>query len=99
MKGKITIEATDHGYGTDCDLDDVSIMDKFELMHTLATVLQMDDTDMHLYMIAEKLGILKDAETQIKCTTAEQLQSMLRGEQPEGVTIDVTELRRQLNES
>ena len=99
MKGKITIEAGDHGCGIDCNLDDVSILDKFELMHSLSTVLQMDDTDMHLYLIAEKLGILKDTETQTMCTTAEQLQSMLRGEQPEGVTINMTELRRQLNES
>lgn len=98
MKGKVTIEATDHGYGIDCNLDDVSILDKFELMHSLSTVLQMDDTDMHLYLIAEKLGILKDAETQTQCMTTEQLQSMLRGEQPEGITIDMTELRRQLNE-
>lgn len=99
MKGKITIEASDHGYGIDCNLDDVSILDKFELMHSLATVLQMDDTDMHLYMIAERTGILKDTETQTKCMTAEQVQSLLKGEQPEGITIDMTELRRQLNES
>lgn len=98
MKGKITIEATDHGYGIDCNLDDVSTLDKFELMHSLFTVLQMDDTDMHLYLMAEKLGILRDAETQTECMTTEQLQSMLRGEQPEGITINVTELRRQLNE-
>lgn len=99
MKGKITIEASDHGYGIECDLDDVSILDKFELMHSLATVLHMDDEEMNLYLIAEKLGIMKDAESQTKCTTTEQLQSMLRGEQPEGITIDMTELRRQLNES
>lgn len=99
MKGKITIEATDHGCGIDCNLDDVSTLDKFELMHSLATVLQMDDIDMRLYTIAEKLGIFKDAETQTKCMTTEQLHSMLRGEQPEGITINMTELRRQLNES
>lgn len=99
MKGKITIAATDHGLGIDCDMEDVSILGKFELMHSLATVLRMDDADMHLYLIAEKLGIFKDAETQTMCTTAEQLQSMLRGEQPEGITINMTELRRQLNES
>ena len=98
MKGKITIEASDYGYGIDCDLEDTSIMDKLKLMHSLATGLQMDDIDMHLYLIAETLGILKDAETQTKCMTTEQLQSMLRGEQPEGVTINMTELRRQLNE-
>lgn len=99
MKGKITIEATDHGYGIDCSMDGVSILNKLELMHSLATVLQMDDIDMRLYMIAEKTGILKDTETQTMCMTTEQLQSMLRGEQPEGVTINMTELRRQLNES
>ena len=99
MKGKITIEASDHGYGIDCDLEDVSILDKFELMHSLATVLKMDDTDMHLYMVDERIGILKDSETQTMCATIEQLQSMLKGEQPEGVTINMTELRRQLNES
>ena len=99
MKGKITIEVTDHGYGIDCDLDDVSMLDKFELMHSLATVLQMDDADIYMYTIAEKLGIMRDAETQTQCMTTEQLQSMLRGEQPEGVTINMTELRRQLNES
>ena len=98
MKGKITIEASEHGYGIDCNLDDVSILDKLELMHSLATVLQMDDADMHLYMIAEKVGILKDAETQTKCMTTEQLQSMLKGEQPKGITINMTELRRQLDE-
>lgn len=98
MKGKITIEASDHGYGIDCDLEDVSIMDKFELMHSLATVLRMDDADMFLYLAMESSGALKKAETTTMCTTAEQLQSMLRGEQPEGVTINMTELRRQLNE-
>ena len=98
MKGKITIEATDHGYGIDCDLEDVNILGKLELMHSLSTTLHMDDTEIYLYFIAEKLGTFKDAETQIKCTTDEQLKSMLRGEQPEGVTINMTELRRQLNE-
>ena len=99
MRGKVTIEASDRGYSIDCELDDVSILDKFELMHALATVIQMDDEEMHLYLIAEKLGIMKDAESQTKCMTTEQLQSMLRGEQPEGVTINMTELRRQLHES
>lgn len=99
MKGKVTIEATNYGYGIDCNLEDVGILDKFMLMHSLSTVLHMDDTDIHLYLIAERAGILKDSETQTMCATTEQLQSMLKGEQPEGVTINMTELRRQLNES
>lgn len=99
MRGKVTIEASDYGYGIDCELDDVSILDKFEIMHALASALQMDDEEMHLYLIAEKLGIMKDVDSQTKCMNTEQLQSMLRGEQPEGITIDMTELRRQLHES
>ena len=99
MKGKVIIEASDHGYGIDCELDDVSTVDKFELMHSLAAVLRMDDADMFLYLAMESSGVLKKAETQTRCTTADQLQSMLRGEQPEGITINMTELRRQLNES
>lgn len=99
MKGKITIEVSDRGLGISCQMDDVSILNKFELMHSLATVLRMDDTDMHLYTISERIGILKDATTEIQCMTTDQLQSMLRGEEPEGTTINMTELRRQLNES
>ena len=98
MKGKITIEASDHGLGISCHMADVSTMNKLELMHSLAVGLRMNDTDIYMYTIAEKLGILRDTETQIQCTTDEQLQGMLRGEQPEGVTINMTELRRQLNE-
>lgn len=45
MKGKITIEVTDYGHGITCHMDDVSILDKFELMHSLATTLHMDDTE------------------------------------------------------
>lgn len=99
MKGKVTIEISDHGYGIDCELDDVSILDKFELMHSLAIAIQMDDEEMRLYMLAETLGIMKDAESQTKCMTTEQLQSLLKGEQPEGITIDLIELRRQFHES
>ena len=99
MKGKITIEASDRGYGIDAHVEDMCTPDKLELMHAVAVALHMDDDDMHLFMIAETLGILKDTERQVRCTTNEQVQSLLKGEQPEGITIDVTELRRQLNES
>lgn len=99
MKGRIIIEVSDYGHGIDCELDDVGILDKFELLHSLATVLHMNDEEMRLYMLAETLGIMKDVENQTNCMTTEQLQSMLRGEQPEGITIDMTELRRQLHES
>ena len=99
MTGKITIEATEHGYGFDCALDDMSVLDKLELMHALSVVLNCTKEDMHLFFMAEQLGIMREVETTMRCMTNDQLQSMLRGEQPEGVTINMTELRRQLNES
>ena len=99
MRGTLTIEASDYGYGIECELDDVGILDKFELLHSLATVLHMDDEEMRLYILAETLGIMKEAESQTQCMTTEQLQSLLKGEQPAGITIDLIELRRQLHES
>lgn len=99
MKGRITIEASDHGYGIDVHVDNMCTLDKLELMHALAVALHMNDEDMHMFMLAETLGILKDAEQQVHCATSDQVQSLLRGEQPEGITIDMTELRRQLHES
>ena len=99
MRGKIVIESTEHGHAIDCDLDDISILDKFELMHTVANILMMDEIEMNLYLIAERLGIMRDAESAIRCFTDDQLQSLLRGEKPGVVTIDMNELRRQLNES
>lgn len=99
MIGTITIEASEHGYGIDVHVDDMCTLDKLELMHAVAVALHMDDEDMHLFMVAETLGILKDAEQQVRCATSEQVQSLLKGEQPEGITIDMTELRRQLHES
>lgn len=99
MTGNITIEVSEHGYGIDVRVDDMCTLDKLELMHAMAVALHMDDDDMHMFILAETLGILRDAEQQIRCDTSEQVQSLLKGEQPEGITIDVTELRRQLHES
>lgn len=81
MLGKVSIEVSEHGYGVDCDLRGVDIKGKVELMHVLASALNMDDTEMKLFILSEELGIMKDAENQVKCTTREQLSSMLRGMQ------------------
>lgn len=99
MKGNITIEASEHGYGIDVHVDDMCTLDKLELMHALAVSLRMNDEEMELFMLAEHLGIMTDAEQRTACTDADQIQRLLRGEQPEGITIDMTELRRQLHES
>lgn len=46
MLGKVSIEVSKHGYGVDCSLSGVNILGKIELMHVLASSLNMDDTDM-----------------------------------------------------
>lgn len=99
MKGKIVIESSGNGYAIDIDVSDVSVLDKFELMHAMSTALDMDEQDMHMYILAETLGVMRNSENVTKCMNSDQLKSMLRGEQPEGVTINMTELRRQMNES
>lgn len=98
MVGKIVIEASEHGYGIDCHVDDMCTLDKLELMHALAVSLRMSDEEINLYTLAEHLGILSEAEERTACTDSDQIQSLLKGEQPEGVIINMTELRRQLNE-
>ena len=55
MRGKVTIEASDHGYGIDCELDDVSILDKFELMHALATVITVDADELKKQLEEEEV--------------------------------------------
>lgn len=83
MLGKISIEVSEHGYGVACDLRDVNIIGKIELMHSLAVSLNMDEKEIQLFVLSESLGVLKDAESQVKCTTYEQLHSLLKGEQLE----------------
>lgn len=99
MKGKIIIESSDNGYAIDINVGDVSVLDKLELMHAMSTALDMDEQDMHMYMIAEALGVMRNHENVTKCMDSDQLKAMLRGDQPKGVTINMTELRRQMNES
>ena len=98
MVGKITIEASDRGYGIDCHVDDMSTLDKLELMHAVSVCIRMSDEEMDLFVLAKHLGIMADAEERTACTDAGQIQGLLKGEQPEGVIINMTELRRQLNE-
>lgn len=63
MLGKVSIEVSEHGYGVNCDLSGVDIPGKIELMHVLATSLDMSNEDLQLFMLTEAMGVLKDAET------------------------------------
>lgn len=82
MKGTMTIKATEHGYGIDCDFADVSRKDKFELLHSVAVALQMDDRDIAVYAFMEGAGLLKDAADVVPCGSEEDLEARLRGEGP-----------------
>lgn len=99
MKGKITLEFNGPGIAVSTQLEDVDILAKLELMHAAAIGLHMDDTEIKMYCMAETLGIFKDAETMLGCESDAQMQQLLRGEQPAGTVINLTELRRQARES
>ena len=48
MLGKISIEVSEHGYGVNCDLRGADISGKIELMHVLATSLDMSNEDLQM---------------------------------------------------
>ena len=79
MKGFVNIKVSEHGFGVDCDLDDVSLQNKFELMHSLATALEMDAHEMFMYTRAEQMGVMDEAESVTHCESEEELQAMLDG--------------------
>ena len=99
MKGTIQIEVSQLGVAVSADLSEITQVGKMEIMHAVSRALNMTEHDMTLYSLGEHLGVFKDAETVFKCETSEQMSSLLRGEQPCGTVINMTELRRQMNES
>ena len=82
MKGEMTIKATEHGFGIDMDFSDVSPIDKFELLHSVATGLQMSRGEMLMYCQLERIGVFAEAESVTHCEDDAQLDAMLQGEGP-----------------
>lgn len=82
MKGEMTIKATEHGFGIDMDFSDVSPIDKFELLHSVATGLQMSRTEVIMYCQLERIGVFAEAESVTHCEDDAQLDAMLQGEGP-----------------
>lgn len=85
MKGEMTIKATEHGFGIDMDLENISPVDKFELLHSVATGLQMDKVDMMMFCHLERMGVFTAAETVTHCEDDAQMERMLQSEGPGGV--------------
>lgn len=79
MKGSMIIRVTEHGYGIDCDFEDVGPMDKVELMHAVSCALEMDAAERALYFTADSLGVMDDAASQRNCATDEELNELLNG--------------------
>lgn len=79
MKGEMTIKATEHGFGIDMDFKDVSPVDKFEMLHSVATGLQMSRGEMIMYCQLERIGVFSEAETVTHCEDDAQLEAMLQG--------------------
>ena len=97
MKGEMTIKATEHGFGIDMDFSDVSPIDKFELLHSVATGLQMSRSDMIMYCQLERIGVFAEAESVTHCEDDAQLDAMLQGAGPKNHLDDVlTELSKLL---
>lgn len=79
MKGFMNIKSTEHGYGIDCDFTDVDPQSKFELMHSVAVALEMDDLEIALYCALEQSGFMRKAESCQPCATEEELEGLLSG--------------------
>lgn len=84
MTGEMTIKATTHGYGIDADFENVSIKDKMELLHTVATTMKMAKSEILLFCELEHMGVFADAQTEHPCEDDAQMERMLQGEAPKG---------------
>lgn len=80
MKGEMIIKATEHGYGIDMDLEQVSTADKFELLHSVAVGLGMSKFDMFLFNRLEASGVLDEATCTKHCEDDAELDRMLQGQ-------------------
>lgn len=91
MTGEMTIQVTKHGYGIDADFENVSTADKMELLHTVATVMEMTKSEVTLFCQLERMGVFADAQTVHPCEDDAQLERMLQGAGPkkdEPATLD-----------
>ena len=79
MKGIMTIKVTEHGYGIDCDFENVGPVDKVEFMHAISRALEMSDAERALYFMLDSLGALDDAASHRSCVTNEELEELLTG--------------------
>lgn len=82
MKGEMTIKATEHGVGIDMDFEDISPIDKFELLHSIAVGLRMSPSEVIMYCQLERIGVFTEAASVTYCEDDAQLYAMLQGESP-----------------
>ena len=82
MVGEMTVKATEHGFGIDMDFENVTDLDKFELLHSVATGLHMSRDEMIMYCQLERIGVFSKAETVTQCEDDAQLEYMLQGGHP-----------------
>ena len=82
MKGEMIIKATEHGFGIAVDLRDVNPIDKVELLHSVATSLQMSHVDIITYCQMERIGAFTEAESVTYCEDEAQMDALLQREGP-----------------
>lgn len=49
MTGKISIEGVKDGLAVACEIENVSLSDKFHILHVVEQLLEMSDTELKLY--------------------------------------------------
>lgn len=67
MNGQIIITVTENDEGTNVGVDmrmlGVSMIDKMMLLHSVARSFEMSLPDLEVFILAERIGVLDDADT------------------------------------
>ena len=97
MIGSINIRVSPKGYAVEASVKQVSPIDKFEALHSLAVALDMSDLDIDMFCKLERLGVLSSASTVNTCETTEELDQFLKGEaKPRSKEKELSEVLREL---
>lgn len=78
MTGNITINISERGIGIDADLQNVDLIDKYELLHAMTIGLGMSRREIEVYCAAEVAGVLCDAMVR-KVSTDVELSALVTG--------------------
>ena len=84
MTGNITIKISENGIGIDANLQDIDLIDKYELLHAMTIALGLDRRELEVYCAAEITGVLSGAATATEVSTDVELDALVHGEEVAG---------------